>query len=303
MRPPLNVLLIGLGNVGYLYDLKSENTLLTHFYSLLRLAKLFNVNLSTVEVDAKRRANFTLTNPDIPVYANLREIEELNKCWDLLVVAVPTELTATVLSDIHECVRFHHLIVEKPVASSLEQFMRIPTGFLDDQRVRVGFPRRTLPSTKFLIDAFQNFGSGQEWNIELAFEGDVLNIASHFLDLIEVLMNVKLRYHVAQNEKVISLIGETCDKRVKLRAVQSGVTNLENTAIQFNGPFNLSYSKSGREVISPDLNIFEFKDEIRTMIGYEAFHYLCWASGACETLLPTISNSIIPRLLSPDLGK
>ena len=117
-----NVILFGLGKIGYSYDADSSNNnvVLTHFKAINK-SPSFRL-LAIVEADAKKYQKIDKKFEPL-IFADVNQIQS-NKEIDLVVIATPTE---THLKVVREALKLRPkaILLEKPVSNSLVDAIKI----------------------------------------------------------------------------------------------------------------------------------------------------------------------------------
>ena len=129
----INTILIGLGNIGFKYDL-NKNVIQTHTKAIL---KNKNFNLCAIDRDKKRIKKFK-KQYNLPVYSNLKN--ELIKKADLIVLAVPTKKQLRLFYKITQ-LGYKNFLFEKPFAINK----------------KIIFDLTKIKNRKFFINYYRNF--------------------------------------------------------------------------------------------------------------------------------------------------
>ncbi len=294
-----NILVLGLGNVGLGYDLKSPSTLLTHIKSIKVTSKIMkiNVKLYAVEPDASKRASFEKEYPEDNSYSNYDLIPDTK--FDLAIVCCNTQFIIKSYLEIISKFQVSKIILEKPVAHDYASFEYLGSRKSNNQ-VLVGFPRRTLPSSHFLKNLIQNNSQNSKWKLEMNIYGDMLNIGTHFLDLVYFFFGA---FEIRNYEEIKGLISfDANSENIDLRVNQKSVFNQEISSIHITGPLDIKYEESGRlitiECASLGSKLMVGSSfEIEQMIGFESLDYLNWMAYNTCSNLPTLLETPIAELL------
>lgn len=115
----INVLLFGLGNIGYKYDLNT-NYIQTHFKAILK-NKNYNL-IGVIDNDRGLIKKFRKLHI-IPAYTTLNK--NILHCVDLIVLAVPTDKQFIILQKILKLGYKKNFILEKPFIKSLTKINSI----------------------------------------------------------------------------------------------------------------------------------------------------------------------------------
>lgn len=131
----INTILIGLGNIGFKYDL-NKNVIQTHTKAILK-NKNFNL-LAAIDRDKKRIKKFK-KQYNLPVYSNLKN--ELIKKADLIVLAVPTKKQLRLFYKITQLGYKKNFLFEKPFSINK----------------KIIFDLTKIKNRKFFINYYRNF--------------------------------------------------------------------------------------------------------------------------------------------------
>ncbi len=131
----INTILIGLGNIGFKYDL-NKNVIQTHTKAILK-NKNFNL-LAAIDRDKKRIKKFK-KQYNLPVYSNLKN--ELIKKADLIVLAVPTKKQLRLFYKITQLGYKKNFLFEKPFTINK----------------KIIFDLTKIKNRKFFINYYRNF--------------------------------------------------------------------------------------------------------------------------------------------------
>lgn len=294
-----NVLVVGLGNVGLGYDLKSNSTLLTHVKSIKVTSKVMkiNVKLYAVEPDAIKRAIFEKEYPEDNAYSNYDLIPDLK--FDLAIVCCNTQFIINSYFEIISKFKVNKIILEKPVTNDHVSFEKLLSRKSDSQ-VLVGFPRRTLPSSYFLKNLIQTNTKNCKWKLEMNIFGDMLNIGIHFLDLVYFFFGA---FEIRNYKETSGLIRfDASSESITLRVNQKSIINQELSSIHITGPVDIKYEEAGR-LITIDYEglgsklVVGSRFEIEQMIGFESLDYLNWMVFNSFSNLPSLLETPIAELL------
>ena len=107
----INTVIIGLGNIGMMYDFyKNNKYFLTHVKSI-SANKNYNL-LGAIDSDIAKISLFK-KKYDLPAYKNIDDIKILNKI-DLVVVASPTETHFNIIKKVLLILKPKIILCEKP---------------------------------------------------------------------------------------------------------------------------------------------------------------------------------------------
>jgi hypothetical protein len=294
-----NILVIGLGNVGFQYDLGRKKTVLTHIKGLRIASQLMGIkiNIQAVENNSSQRTLFQSYFPSYKVHESVDSITESN--FDLAIICCTTSSILEMYTSVCKKLNVTKIIVEKPVVTNLNTYKLFENILKCNIETRIGFPRRTVPSTTYLKQLVQN-NSNEVQSISLNLFGETLNIGLHFLDLIEFIFG---KFKIVDFKTTGGLLnfyakGEFFDLTVNQRSL----VNNEKTYFLAKGKFPISYLNAGRNIQIGDLTMdnqlsINSSSEIENMIGFEALDYLTWISTSTTTNLPKIIDTPIFEIL------
>ncbi len=173
----LNAAVVGLGNIGFLYDYLDSEKIQTH-------TKAFQKHPHTTLVagiDANQKARelftqFTKTNS----YSSLEEVTDL----DIISIASPTSHHLDLLlKSIEKKPKL--VILEKPVVQTKEEYKKVKEILKDlEVPVFVNYIRRVDISTQFIKNKIKSGDLGNLQKADITYNRGLFNIASHFIDFI-----------------------------------------------------------------------------------------------------------------------
>lgn len=168
--------LIGLGQIGLGYDLGLNSTYIqTHYRAILdqkrmKLAFVFDLDSS----------RYSYVHSSVLKLSNLTQVKEKLSEIDVLVLATPTTTHLKILKQLQlKNERNFMLLLEKPVGEGLSSNVKI-NEYLQNLIYRVNYIRRSVP-TFSKIKKYLSQAKG--WQMNCEFNGEWLNIGSHFFDL------------------------------------------------------------------------------------------------------------------------
>jgi len=294
------VLLVGLGNVGFLYDIRNAAGCLTHVKGLQQASLVYGIRLELValEQSLEKRELFMQKFPDSCAYSKVEDLPEIS--YNLIILACTTNQISRMYYELQKKVKCSYYLFEKPLCNDLDSLHDLESRIRTDEEIRVGFPRRSLPSTQYLRELIRNRYAEHEWVVKVSIGGDFLNIGSHFLDLIYYILGEFELDDFTKFNTLVRFSGQ--GQRFSLEGHQFSHTNTESTQIEFRGPVNVNYSKAGRLISFNTLrNSGEFaldtSYEIQNMIGFEALDYSGWALKKGFSSLATIRDNPIWEML------
>jgi hypothetical protein len=295
------ILLIGLGRVGWTYDLATNihtgGSFLTHYKSLKHIQKTPSKSFELYVYDCSQDVRSRFLEEEKKGKFLQTEDELLTHEWDLVVVATSTNHILKTVKKLSTYSNSTKFLVEKPVASDLDSLrnfvnMNAKTNLLE--RIRVGFPRRTLNSSKHIKHIFTQY-SMKDLSFEIKFSGGVSNIFSHFLDLSEYWFGAFQLKDIDAKGKFALLKGIN-HPGITIEVFQLGKTNNENTTIVSKNRDLFKYINSGRFIEVYDRTEEKkvvFEGEIKYMLLPEAVEYVNWGLYDKPTVLTRLPSSSI----------
>ncbi len=186
----IKTILLGLGNIGMLYDLVNPSSQSAHHF--LTHAKSLNASthfqlVAGVDLNANNRNLFSNTY-DVPAFSRLDELPNFFP-FDLLVVALPT------VNQVKECLKLgrdlipRYLLIEKPVGNTaLESKELLAWGEKNDVSIFVNYFRNRLKSSIAARSVIAEMNIGKIVKVKIHSYGSFRNIFSHFIELSEFLL-------------------------------------------------------------------------------------------------------------------
>jgi hypothetical protein len=292
LNPP-NILIVGLGKVGMTYDFNAPNDqVLTHLRAIILWSKQTNtnINLFGVDINPNTREPF-LNSFNSSQWSSNLDLIDSNTRFDLAVIATPITTIALDALRASRVLKINKYVIEKPAARNLVELNELAAlPFANDDLI-VGFPRPSLPSSLSLRKLIDSYGKEEVWRVEIRYGGSVLNILSHFLNLIEFIFEpIELSTFSFTKSKFLRASFKSSSGRILVETFQYSDKNDENNSMHIVGPRKISYTNSGRRIYAEaplgigegDLTQVNFEKEISQMIGKFAEGYLNWAINGKE---------------------
>ena len=285
----LDILLVGLGKVGMTYDFKGpSNQVLTHARAISTWSKSTNtvINVVGVDPDIETQKPFNTIFNSSQWFSNIDQINS-TKIFDLAIIATPI---ATIAHDTYQAcenLEISKFVIEKPAAKSVAELEALITLPQSETNFIVGFPRPLLPSSIQLRDMIHSIGENEIWKVDIYYGGSVLNILSHFLNLIEFLIEpFNLESFRFTQDKNLKAVFKSETGRLLIHTHQYSEMNDEKNEMFIEGPISISYTNSGRDIkisnnsdaINANFVNIDFQQEVSQMVGNFGNKYLRWAS-------------------------
>jgi len=175
-------LIIGLGQIGFEYDLHDENGILTHSKAF-HLHSDFEI-IGAVEHNPNKRMLFAKIYQK-PTFASVKEALA-NLKPDLIIISVPTHLHIQILSEVLDLCTPKLVLCEKPLSFNLEESIEIvETCKRKGVELIVNYIRRSDPA---VIEIKRMIESGKikgPLKAHIWYSKGLFNNCSHFINLIQ----------------------------------------------------------------------------------------------------------------------
>lgn len=197
----ISTAVIGLGKVGLSYDLDEHGNLkpdqvMTHCRAV-SLSEFFHLQYL---VDP----NFLATQVALNLYGGLASSSLQKKdslSPEFVIVSVPTSNHLQVIETIIDTWNPGTYLIEKPFGGSLNESRKIQELMINQEaKVYINYFRRYLPNVMSLKESSIFQTRGKLLNVTIDGYGTLLNIFSHFLDLIIYLESTSI---LGTTEKVV----------------------------------------------------------------------------------------------------
>lgn len=181
----LDVLLIGLGKIGYVYDSNGidDKHIFTHAKAILKDSR-FNLK-AVVETDEVRATWFS-EETNVRWFGTIEEAGQCHDRYHVVIVATPTDTHLKVIESVtkHQITRC--ILLEKPIAYSVnEAEMIVKLCKQNDIALFVNYMRRSDVSATKIKEMIERSWLGETIKGVCWYSGDWLNNASHFFNLLE----------------------------------------------------------------------------------------------------------------------
>lgn len=179
-----NVALVGMGNIGFSYDIDPKTkTALSHAKAIY-LSKEFDLKYVADLSDASL-GNLKKLFPNVEYVSDYKELLEY-KDIDILVIATPTFLHQRVLFDFKECENIKYFFMEKPLFAKQEEYQNIPNYL--KEKIIVNYPRRFEPNFQSLSKDIKSGVYGELKKVDIHYSKGFSNNASHIIDYLNFLL-------------------------------------------------------------------------------------------------------------------
>lgn len=189
MGRPIPAAVIGLGNIGFLFDLDVKRTGTWSHSRAYTLCPATHLS-AAVEPDAEKTKIFSERYPDVPVYASLNELFAAAQP-ELISICTPTITHYPLLMEILAHPRgVRGVICEKPFAENTAQAREmVRAAATAGITVTVNHTRRWTSAYMALADAVRGGLIGRLICLRAVYPGQVYNIGTHLLDVLSMAAN------------------------------------------------------------------------------------------------------------------
>lgn len=182
----VDVLVIGCGNIGAMYDLDKED-ILTHSKAFFLNS---NFNLTVYDIDG-RKSELISNTYNCKVIFNL---ENLNN-YNIISICTPTDLHFLLLKRLFK-LKIPLIICEKPISNNLDELIELEFLYnKSNTRVLINYFRRFHPNYIDLKTQISEIVKKDRLvNILVRYQKGFLNNCSHAIDLIEFILNININF-------------------------------------------------------------------------------------------------------------
>lgn len=186
------VLIIGLGHIGLGYDINTDSHEVKTHTKAFFLNKNFEI-VGGVDPSCQARDIFEIRTKKNS-YSSLEEIYVSDRELDVIVIATPTRLRLGIFQDLCRLRYTSNIILlEKPIATTVSEGIAVKElAFKIGRSLYVNYIRRCDPILKRVKENINNNVYGKLLEASCNYYGSVLNIASHYIDLCQYLLNESL---------------------------------------------------------------------------------------------------------------
>tara|TARA_B110000483_G_scaffold243576_1_gene334273 strand:- start:1193 stop:2113 length:921 start_codon:yes stop_codon:yes gene_type:complete len=271
MKKQYSVTVIGLGNIGFLYDIKKnkKNLIKTHSKAINKHPN-FKL-LCGIDIN-KNRANKFQQKYNVPVFSNFSE--SIINCFpDIVVVAVPTNLHKLTVIEIIKYHKPKYILIEKPMGGTLKEATYINKICKNNNvGLVVNYPRvcdKDFMNIKKFIKKTNKSIVGNAF-----YTKGLIHNGSHFVNLLENYFGKVKKIKVIEKLKKI----EKIEKQLKVKfdfqnasilfTPLSSVNRMANILELFIDDKKINFSNDGNIVV----NYLRFKNKI-SKIKTEQYKY------------------------------
>jgi len=182
----LNVALIGIGNIGLLYDDEFENTqkALSHIKAIY-LHKKFSLKY-VVDIDDTHLQIVKNIFPNVLFYNDYAVLKDKSDI-DIVVIATPTNTHFSIINDFQNHKSLKILFIEKPLFNSSVEYENLTEQLKN--KIVVNYLRRFDKNINKLKKQISNNKFGTVQKIVINYCKGIKNNGSHMIDMINFLFN------------------------------------------------------------------------------------------------------------------
>jgi hypothetical protein len=242
----INTIIIGLGNIGMMYDFyKNNKYLLTHVKSV-SADKNYNL-LAVIDTDIDKISLFK-KKYDLPAYTNINDIKIRTEI-DLVVVASPIETHFNIIKKVLFILKPKIILCEKPFTGDFfKASILIRLCKKNKTKLFINYVRNSLPVfdkiKKFIEIRKQTF-----FTAKVYFSGDILNNGSHYFIFFYKLFKDYISYKLMNHKKTKRLDLIINYKNCKLLLNNINNSKKEDKIILKNNNDSVAWNNSARNVI------------------------------------------------------
>ena len=198
MKKKFDCLIIGLGNIGMMYDFNKKNEILSHVNSIIN-SKKFSL-YAAVDINKKKREIFS-KKYKITSYKKIEDIKK--KKFDLIILSTPTETHYRILKKILTKFKTKAILCEKPFTNNLQEANKIYNLSKNKCKIFINYSRITDLSTTFLKKKISKTSNIKG---EVFYSKSLKNNCSHFINLLDFFFGKSLSLMSISKKKEIFLV-------------------------------------------------------------------------------------------------
>tara|TARA_B100001248_G_scaffold260406_1_gene248530 strand:- start:1797 stop:2684 length:888 start_codon:yes stop_codon:yes gene_type:complete len=230
-------LIIGIGNIGMMYDyFKKQNYTTTHVSSIMKL-KNFTL-IGVVDINKKKRELF-IRKYKLNAYSNINQIKK-NKI-DFVIISSPQKSQYNLLTQVLDKFKTKVILCEKPFTENLIEAKKI-NRIVKKKKANlfINYSRVSDISTDIIKKITYKHSS---LNAKVFYSKSIITNCSHFLNLFQIFFGVPKKIKFI-NKKLFKIQYKTAN--VDFRKKNALPTN--NFTI-FNNKFKINYRMNNNKII------------------------------------------------------
>ena len=240
------IVLIGLGNIGMMYDLKkSKSSILTYAKAIKQSKKLeFS---GAVDISKKKRKLFE-KNYKVKSFSSTKKLlEHIDP--DIIVISTPTKTHSKIISDIKLKKKNIFIICEKPLTENFQKISKIKRlTKTNNIKIFTNYMRLVDPKVSYLKKIIK-FNKKSNFFCEVFYNGTLLNSCSHYISLMMYFFGNKYKLKIV-NKKKDYFDFKLIFRNSEIYFYSSTIRNIQYEEIRLiNKKFIFSYKNGGKELI------------------------------------------------------
>jgi hypothetical protein len=242
--------LVGLGNIGALYDINSDNVM-SHLKAITRDER-FNLCFA-YDPNSENSDLIKKTYHKCNIYQDILDLKSANLEIDVLVIASPTKLHLTSITDLLLLFNPALVLCEKPLSESLVDSRKIfRLCKLRKIKIVTNYMRRSLPETKVFKQKL-NFELSGKSEVIIKYSGCFENNGSHFLDLMSYFYGPPIKVLQASSEMTLHSLFKIRATLAHHNAICTYVPLPSNSVVEhevevITDSFKLIIGRAGRDI-------------------------------------------------------
>ena len=287
----INTSIIGLGKIGFKYDLENKKNIKNHFTAL---TKHKNFKLFSVHDLKKKKLKNIKKNHNLQILTNIEKSFFKEKNIKLVIVSVSTKNHFDVLKDVINRIKPKAILCEKPFTGKYTLSKKILSLSKKKKiRIFVNYIRISDPNYLKIQKILKN--KNLYFRIKVYFSNGVLNNASHYINFLSFCFNNK--YKIDKVEKFKSLKGNDFNANFRLKFTNASIDFFESSTnvnkemeIEYSNKKILVYKKNGILINKKRLKDTIFRYQYNVLNNLNNYYLnkkfnLCSGKMASKTLL------------------
>ena len=266
----MDAVIIGLGNVGFLFDedpdrIKSNEIGWTHFTAYSSLSKFYNIS-AVIDQDFKKLSLVKNKGLDIDCYQNIESLLKSDKSFDIFSICTPNKSHLELVKKLKG--KAKAIFLEKPISSfcSNKDLLNFHNQILNDGiSIRVNYYKINEPSYLMLNEIIDR---KKIRYCSLKYSGPVEAVGSHALSVV---------LNLIEDIELVKFINYPCDESYGTSAIfYSKSLDIFAEIIHCNDRHNLIFElevidNKNKAVLMDNfsrLKIYKYEKSTRYSLGY-----------------------------------
>ena len=240
------IVLIGLGNIGMMYDFKkSKSSILTYAKAIKQSKKLEFVG--AVDISKKQRELFEGKYKVKSFSSTKKLLQKIDP--DIIIISTPTKTHSKIISDIMIKKKNIFIICEKPLTENLQKISKIKR-LTEKNNIKIftNYMRLVDPKVLYLKNIIK-FSKKSNFFCEIFYNGTLLNNCSHYISLMIYFFGNEYKLKILNRRKNyfdFKLIFQNSE----VYFYSSTIRNIQYEDIRLiNKRFIFSYRNGGKELV------------------------------------------------------